>query len=34
MVCGVTPARSRMMRELHVKLQKAGLEKPPTLERP
>jgi len=29
-----TPARSRMMRELHVKLQKAGLEKPPTLERP
>ncbi len=29
-----TPARTRMMRELHVKLQKAGLEKPPTLERP
>jgi len=29
-----TPARSKMMRELHVKLQKAGLEKPPTLERP
>jgi O-antigen ligase len=27
------PARSRMLRELHVKLQKAGLEKPPTLER-
>jgi O-antigen ligase len=29
-----TPARSRMLRELHAKLQKAGIEKPPTLERP
>jgi O-antigen ligase len=28
-----SPARARMLRELHVKLQKAGLEKPPTLER-
>jgi O-antigen ligase len=27
------PARSRMLRELHVKLRKAGLEKPSTLER-
>jgi O-antigen ligase len=28
-----SPSRSRMLRELHVKLQKAGLEKPPSLER-
>ena len=28
-----SPARSRMLRELHVKLRKAGLEKPSTLER-
>ncbi len=29
-----TPAHARMLRELHVKLRKAGLEKPPTWERP
>jgi O-antigen ligase len=28
-----SPARTRMLRELHVKLQKAGLEKPPSWER-
>jgi O-antigen ligase len=29
-----SPARSRMLRGLHAKMQKAGIEKPPTWERP